>query len=77
MSPLYLVLAVIYVLFCLFFVSIILLQKQRSTGIGNIGGGMGGNGNAMGRTTDDNLANLTKYLGAVFFAFTILMSFVK
>ncbi len=77
MSTLYLILAVVYVLFCLFFVSVILLQKQRSTNVNALGGGMGASNNTMGRTADDNLTQLTKYLGAIFFAFTILMSFVK
>ncbi len=78
MSTLYTILTIVYILFCLFFVSTILLQKQRSSGIGNLGGGgMSGNGNTMGRTTDDSLTNLTKYLGAIFFVLTILMSFVK
>ncbi len=76
MNTLDTILSIVYILFCLFFISTILLQKQRSSGIGNLGGGMSGGGNAMGRTTDDSLTNLTKYLGAVFFIFTLTMSFI-
>ncbi|MFV0440567.1 MAG: preprotein translocase subunit SecG [Lachnospirales bacterium] len=77
MSTLFIILAVVYIAFCMFFVSVVLLQKKRNSGIGNLNGGMGTENNSMGRTKEDNLSRLTKILGFVFMLFTFLIGYVN
>ncbi|MFV0519953.1 MAG: preprotein translocase subunit SecG [Lachnospirales bacterium] len=76
MSTLYTVCTVAFIVFSLFFITIILLQKKRSTGMGTIGG-LTNENNSMGRTSEDNLSRLTKICGVIFFVASIGMSLLN
>ncbi len=76
MSTLYIISSVLFIIFCLFFITIILMQKKRTSGMGTIGG-LSNDNNTMGRTADDNLSRLTKICGVIFFVATVALSFIK
>lgn len=75
MSPLMIVLTVIYVIFCLFLVAVVLLQSGKSAGLsGAIAGGadtfMSKN---KGKSMDSRLAKLTKWVAVGFMILTLLL----
>lgn len=80
MSILYIVLNVIFLICCLALVTIILMQKKRSAGMGSIAG----MGNVQtywdknkGRSLEGSLEKYTKIGGAVFFILSFVMVIVK
>lgn len=75
MSPLMIVLTVIYVIFCLFLVAVVLLQSGKSAGLsGAIAGGadtfLAKN---KAKTWDARLAKLTKWVAVGFMVLTLLL----
>ncbi|MCL2665655.1 MAG: preprotein translocase subunit SecG [Defluviitaleaceae bacterium] len=76
----YIILAVVYILGCLALMTIILLQKKQSGGLGSIAG----IGNAAETYWDKNksrsmegaLEKWSKIGGAIFFVFSMLMCFI-
>ncbi len=80
MSLLFTILAVLYIIGCLVLVTIILIQKKRSAGIGNLGGMGGGQtywDKNKGRSLDGKLELFTKIGGVILFIMTIVMLIVK
>jgi preprotein translocase subunit SecG len=80
-SVLYTVLSIVYLLCSAALVTIILLQKKRSAGIGSLAG-MGGSSQTYwdknkARSFEGTLELLTKIGGAVFFVFSLVMCVLK
>jgi preprotein translocase subunit SecG len=79
-SVLYTVLSIVYVLFNAALVTIILLQKKRSAGIGSLAG-MGASqtywDRNKGRSFEGTLEFLTRIGGGVFFIFSLAMCVLK
>lgn len=75
MSPLMIVLTVIYVIFCLFLVAVVLLQSGKSAGLsGAIAGGMDTfMAKNKAKTWDARLAKLTKWVAVGFMVLTLLL----
>lgn len=75
MSPLMIVLTVIYVIFCLFLVAVVLLQSGKSAGLsGAIAGGMDTFlAKNKAKTWDARLAKLTKWVAVGFMVLTLLL----
>lgn len=75
MSPLMIVLTVIYVIFCLFLVAVVLLQSGKSAGLsGAIAGGMDTFlAKNKAKTWDARLAKLTKWVAVGFMILTLLL----
>jgi len=76
MSPLYVILSIVYILGCAALMTIILLQKKRSAGIGSVAG----LGNAdtywdknKGRSLEGTLEKWTKIGGAALLVMTVVM----
>ncbi len=81
MSALYIVLSVLYGLSCVALITVILLQKKRSAGLGNTMSGMGSSqtywDKNKGRSLEGTLEKYTKLLGFVFFALSFILCLVK
>ena len=75
MSPLMIVLTVIYVIFCLFLIGVVLLQSGKSAGLsGAIAGGMDTFlAKNKAKTMDAKLARATKWIGALFLILTLIL----
>lgn len=76
----YTTLSVLYIVFCVIFIAMILVQQKRS-GAGGAIFGMGAQSGGFtnsnrGRSSEEKLVTYTKIAGAIFFAFTLLMSFL-
>jgi preprotein translocase subunit SecG len=80
MSILYIILSILFILACLGLVTVILLQKKSSQGLGSIAG-MGNTDTYMdrnrNRTLEGTLERLTKIGGVVLFVFSVVMCVVK
>lgn len=79
MSPLYIILGVLYIAACIGLMAIILLQKKRSGGIGSVAG----MGNAdtywdknKGRTLEGTLEKWTKIGGVILVVFTVVLCLI-
>ena len=80
MSVVYIIFSIIYVLGCVALMTIILLQKKRSAGLGSIAG----MGNAAETYWDKNksrsmegaLEKWSKIGGAIFFVFSFILCFL-
>ena len=78
MNPLFIPLAIVYVLLCIGLITLVLMQKKRQGGFGAGMAGMGG-GNASfadknkANTRDGQLEKYTKICGALFFALSIIL----
>ena len=74
MSPLMIVLTVIYVIFCLFLVAVVLLQSGKSAGLGAISGAadtfLSKN---KAKTWDARLAKMTKWVAVAFMLLTLIL----
>lgn len=75
MSPLMIVLTVIYSIFCLFLIAVVLLQSGKSAGLsGAISGGadtfLAKN---KAKTWDARLAKMTKWVAVAFMALTLIL----
>src|SRR3954453_4694869 len=69
------ILLVVYVLVSLLMILVILMQRPKSEGLGAaFGGGM--TENLFGAQTTNVLQTFTRYLGALFFGLTLLLSFL-
>jgi len=81
MSPLYIILSVLFLCICIGITVVILLQKKSSQGLGSIAG----MGNSTERYWDKNksrsnegrLERYTKIGGAVMFVFSIVLCLIK
>ena len=75
MTPLMIVLTVIYVIFCLFLIAVVLLQSGKSAGLsGAIAGGMDTFlSKNKAKTWDARLAKITKWVAVLFMALTLVL----
>ena len=74
MSPLMILLTVIYVVFCLFLIAVVLLQSGKSAGLGAISGGMDTFlSKNKAKTWDARLAKLTKWVAVAFMVLTLVL----
>lgn len=75
MSPLMIVLTVVYVLFCLFLVAVVLLQSGKSAGLsGAISGGVDTFlSKNKAKTWDARLAKMTKWVAILFMVLTLVL----
>ena len=79
MSIPYILLSLLYIAACIGLITIILLQKKRSSGIGSVAG----MGNAdtywdknKGRTLEGTLEKWTKVGGFIIFVFTVILCLI-
>ncbi len=80
MSTKYMVLSAIYIVFCIVFVSIILMQKKRSAGTGVVQGMNNSNSywsSNKSKSSEEQIVRVTQAFGAIFFAYTILLMILK
>src|SRR3954466_12701984 len=69
------ILLVVYVLVSLLMILVILMQRPKNEGLGAaFGGGM--TENLFGAQTTNVLQTFTRYLGAIFFGLTLLLSYL-
>jgi len=78
MSPLFVPLAIVYVLLCIGLIIIILMQKKRQAGFGAGLTGMSSSGGSFldknkANTKEGQLEKYTKIGGALFFALSIIL----
>ncbi len=75
MSPLMIVLTVVYVVFCLFLIAVVLLQSGKSAGLsGAIAGGMDTFlSKNKAKTWDARLAKMTKWVAVLFMVLTLVL----
>lgn len=75
MTPLMIVLTVIYVIFCLFLIAVVLLQSGKSAGLsGVISGGMDTFlSKNKAKTWDARLAKMTKWVAVLFMVLTLVL----
>ena len=76
MSPLMIVLTVIYVIFCLFLIAVVLLQSGKSAGLS---GAISGAADTFlsknkAKTWDARLAKMTKWVAVAFMLLTLVLS---
>ena len=80
MTPLMIVLTVVYVLFCLFLIAVVLLQSGKSAGLS---GAISGAADTFlsknkAKTWDARLAKMTKWVAILFMVLTlVLVLFMK
>lgn len=80
MSILFICLGCLYILVCFALITVIILQKKRSAGLGNLSGvGMSQTywDKNKGNSLDGKLEKFTKIGTAVYIIFTVVMCFVK
>src|SRR3954464_8309533 len=68
-------LSVFFVLVALLMVLVILMQRPKNEGLGAAFGG-GVTENIFGAQTTNVLANITRWLGGIFFVLSVLLSFL-
>ncbi len=75
MSPLMIVLTVVYVIFCLFLIAVVLLQSGKSAGLsGAISGGVDTFlSKNKAKTWDSRLAKMTKWVAILFMVLTLVL----
>ncbi len=78
MTPLMIVLTVVYVLFCLFLIAVVLLQSGKSAGLsGAIAGGMDTFlAKNKAKTWDARLAKMTKWVAILWIIITLILSII-
>ncbi|MDR1914043.1 MAG: preprotein translocase subunit SecG [Clostridiales bacterium] len=79
MSLLYIILNSVFILVCLGLITVILLQKKSSQGLGSVAG-MGNSETVnrnLGRTQEDQLEKFTKIGGAILLVSSIALCLVK
>lgn len=82
MSTVYIILSVVYALGCVALITLILMQKKRSAGLGSSMAGMGGGGGTYwdknkGRSLEGTLEKYSKIGGFIFFVFSVVMCVIK
>ncbi len=80
MSTLYMVLSVVYVVFCIAFVTVILMQKKRTAGTGVVQGMNSSNSywsSNKSKSSEERIVRVTQACGAIFFAYTIVLMLLK
>ena len=80
MSTLFICLGCLYFLLCFFIIAIIIMQKKRSAGLGNISGmGMSQSywDKNKGNSLDGKLEKFTKIGTALYVIFTVVMCIIK
>lgn len=80
MSPLFIFLGCVYFVLCFGIITIIIMQKKRSAGLGNLSGmGMTQSywDKNKGNSLDGKLEKFTKIGAAVYIIFTVAMCFIK
>ena len=75
MSPLMIVLTVVYVIFCLFLIAVVLLQSGKSAGLsGAISGGVDTFlSKNKAKSWDARLAKMTKWVAILFMVLTLVL----
>lgn len=75
MSPLMIVLTVLYVIFCLFLIAVVLLQSGKSAGLsGAISGGVDTFlSKNKAKSWDARLAKMTKWVAILFMVLTLVL----
>ncbi len=79
MSSIYTTLSVIYIVFCIIFVSIILMQKKRSSGTGVIQGVNSSDSYwsaNKAKSSEERIIKITQICGVIFFLFSIVLMLV-
>ena len=80
MSPLYIILNVLFIIMCIGLMVVILLQKKNSQGLGSIAG-MGNSDSGFnkhqGRSIEASLEKYTKIGGTALFVFSIVLCLVR
>ena len=80
MSTTYVILAVLYIFVCFSLITVVLLQKKRTSGMGNVSGMTNSASywdKNRGRSREGKLETYTKILGAIFFIFSVVMCVVR
>ena len=75
MSPLMIILTVVYVIFCLFLIAVVLLQSGKSAGLS---GAISGAADTFlsknkAKTWDARLAKMTKWVASLFMVLTLVL----
>ncbi len=76
MSTNYAVLSVVYVVFCIAFVAVILMQKKRSAGTGVVQGMNSSDSywsSNKSKSSEEQIVKITQVFGAIYFLFTIVL----
>jgi len=81
-SPMFMMLALVYIVVCTGLMTVILLQKKRSAGLGASMSGMGSTPSTYwdknkGRSMEGKLEKYTKILGAVFMILSLVLTMVR
>ena len=78
MSPLFISLGCLYLILCIAIITIIIMQKKRSAGLGNLSG-MGQTywSKNRGNSLDGKLEKYTKVFTAIYIIFTVVLCFIK
>ncbi len=80
MSGLYSALSVAYIVFCIIFIAIILMQKKRSAGTGVIQGVNSSDSywsSNKSKSGEERIIRMTQLFGAIFFLFSIVLMLLK
>lgn len=87
MSTTYITISVGYIIFTIFFIGLILIQKKRSSGMGSTMSGAGSNSSGGGQSTyweknkgnsiEGKLSKYTAVAGVIFFLYTFIISLVS
>lgn len=81
MSGLFIFLSVVYIAVCLVLITIILLQKKRTAGLGAGMSGMGNNqtywDRNKGRSLEGALEKYSKILGTVFIILSLVLTVIR
>lgn len=80
MSPIYIILSVLYILFCATLIGLILMQKKKTAGLTGTGNATANSqtywGKNKARSVEGALERYTKIGGALLFIFTLLMCII-
>lgn len=74
MSTTFTVLSIGYLIFCTVFISLILVQKKSNSSASALGGGSSYLEQTGGYKKDDKIVTVTKIFGAIFFAYSLLLT---
>lgn len=79
MSSIFICCGCFYIFLCIALITIIILQKRRNAGLGNLSGGMTQTywDKNKGNSLDGKLEKFTKILAGLYFIFTFALCFVK
>lgn len=81
MSGLFVFLSILYIIVCITLITVILLQKKRTAGLGAGASGMGESqtywDKNKGRSFEGALERYTKILGAIFIVLSLILTVVR